>query len=573
MHLVRRFARYYRPYTFLFVLDVVTASVGAGVALFIPVVVGRLLKQDLRGGDLRGIWIGLAVIAVLAVFHSVTRFINTYWGHVLGTRMEADMRADLFRHLQKLSYTYYDNTKTGHLTSRIANDLFNVAELAHHGPEDLLISTIMIIGSFGFMLWYSPALALFALIPLPFMVGWALIFGAKMRRGWRLVRERIADINSGVENAIQGIREVKSFANEDHEIDRFDDVNLEFRCAKEQMYGAMAGFHAGMTFLMQTYTLVIVGGGVLLAHYGRIELADIIIFMLYSRFVQQPLRRLTGFVEQFQQGVAAFERFIEVMDVEPDIVDRPDAIQLPGISGEILLDNISFRYAGSDDWVLQDVTLRIPAGKTVALVGESGAGKSTLAALIPRFYEAQRGRVSIDSHDVLDLRQRFLRENVGVVQQNVFLFDSTLRDNILFGRPGATEEELLAAARRANILDFIESLPKGLDSAVGEHGVKLSGGQKQRISIARVFLKNPPILIFDEATSSLDSESEQLIKQSLYELCRDRTTLIIAHRFTTVRSADYTYVLRAGRIVEEGQHEELIARAGYYRDLYSQSTI
>ena len=571
--MLRRFLHYYRPYKRLFALDIVTAVLGAAFTLFIPVIVGRLLKKELHSGSLENICIGLGVIAGLAAFQAVTRYINTYWGHILGTRMEADMRSDLFRHLQKLSYTYFDNTKTGHLISRIGNDLFNVAELAHHGPEDLLISSIMIVGSFGFMLWYSPTLALIALVPLPLMVGWALVFGAKMRRSWRLVRQRIADINSGVENSIQGIREVKSFTNEDYEIDRFDDVNLEFRRAKEKMYGAMAGFHAGMMFLMQTYTLVIVGGGVVLAHYGRIELADIIVFMLYSRFVQQPLRRLTHFVEQFQQGVAAFERFTEVMDVEPDIVDRPDAIRLGNVGGEVKLENVSFRYDSTDEWVLSDVTLQIPAGKTVSLVGESGAGKSTLAALIPRFYEAQQGRVTIDGHDVLDLQQRFLRENVGVVQQNVFLFDATLRDNIMFGRPDATEDELVDAARRANILDFIQSLPHGFDSEVGENGVKLSGGQKQRVSIARVFLKNPPILIFDEATSSLDSESEQLIKQAMHELCQDRTTLIIAHRFTTVRSADHTYVLREGRIVEEGRHEELISRSGYYSELYAQSVI
>jgi ATP-binding cassette subfamily B protein len=571
--MLRRFLHYYRPYRRLFTLDITTAILGAAFALFIPVVVGRLLKQDLVAKDLNGIWIGLGIVATLAVLQAVCRFVNTYWGHILGTRMEADMRSDLFRHLQKLSYTFYDNTKTGHLISRIANDLFNVAELAHHGPEDLLISVVMILGSFGFMLWFSPMLALVALIPLPFMVAWAMIFGSKMRRGWRLVRQRIADINSGVENAIQGIREVKSFTNEEYEIDRFDNANLEFRRAKEQMYGAMAGFHAGMMFIMQTYSLVIVGGGLVLAHSGRIELADIIVFMLYSRFVQQPLHRLTGFVEQFQQGVAAFERFTEIMDVEPDVVDRPGALCLDSVRGDVTLENVSFRYSENGDWVLNDVTLEIPAGRSVALVGESGAGKSTLAALIPRFYEAQRGRVTIDGHDVLDLERRFLRENVGVVQQNVFLFDSTLRENIMFGSPEATEEQLIEAARRANILDFIESLPEGFDSTVGEHGVKLSGGQKQRISIARVFLKNPPILIFDEATSSLDSESEQLIKKAMHELCRDRTTLIIAHRFTTVRSADHTYVLSDGKIVEQGRHDELIERPGYYSKLYAQSTI
>ncbi len=571
--MIRRFVSYYRPYKRLFAVDIGTAILGAVLTLFIPLVVGNLLKDKLPAKDLRGICWGLGIIAALTAFQAITRYINTYWGHVLGTRMEADMRSDLFRHLQKLSYTYYDNTKTGHLISRIANDLFNITELAHHGPEDLFISLIMIVGSFSFMVWYSLPLALIALIPLPFMVGWALIFGARMRKGWRLVRKEIANINSGVENSIQGIREVQSFANEEHEIERFDNVNQDFRRAKEGMYGAMAGFHAGMTFLMQTYTLVIVGGGIILAHLGKIDIPDIIVFMLYSRFVQQPLRRLTSFVEQYQQGVAAFERFIEVMDVEPDVVDRPDAVQLKTIRGDICLKNISFQYQGCEDWVLKDVDMDIPAGTTVALVGESGAGKSTLAALIPRFYEAQKGALTIDGKDVLDLQQRFLRESIGVVQQNIFLFDATVRANIMFGRPNATEEELIEAARQANILDFIQSLPDGFDSLVGEHGVKLSGGQKQRVSIARVFLKNPPILIFDEATSSLDTESEQLIKQSMQELCQDRTTLIIAHRFTTVRSADHTYVLRNGTVVEDGKHADLIDAGGYYGELYAQSVL
>lgn len=569
----RRFFSYYRPYRKLLILDVLTAIFGAAFTLLIPVVVGFMLKDNMANQSLRGICIGLAVIAALAAFDSVTKYINTFWGHVLGTRMEADMRSDLFRHLQKLSHSYFDNTKTGHLISRIANDLFNVAELAHHGPEDLLISFIMIVGSFGFMLWYNVPLALIALIPLPFMVGWAVIFGTKMRRSWRQVRRRIADINSDVENAIQGIREVKSFAKEPHEIERFDETNASFREAKEGMYGAMAGFHGGMTFLMQTYSLVIVGGGVVLAYYGKIEVAEIIVFMLYSRFVQQPLRRLSGFVEQFQQGVAAFERFVEIMDVEPEIVDRPGAVKLDTVRGDVKMEGISFRYDGTHGWALRDVSLHIPAGKTVALVGESGAGKSTLAALIPRFYEAQCGTVSIDGHNVLDLQQRWLRKNIGIVQQNVFLFDSTLRENIMFGRPEATEDELIEAARSANILSFIQSLPDGFDSLVGEHGVKLSGGQKQRVSIARVFLKNPPILIFDEATSSLDTESEQLIKQAMSELCANRTTLIIAHRFTTVRSADHTYVMREGCIVEDGHHDELIDGRGYYSELYAQSTI
>ena len=571
--MLRRFLRYYRPYRGLFVLDMGTAVLQSGFTLCIPYLVHNILKDDLPAGDLAGITLGLGGISVLVVLMCAANYVNTRWGHFLGTRMEADMRSDLFRHLQKLSFTYFDNTKTGHLISRIANDLFNVAELAHHGPEDLIISSCLIVGSFVIMLCLNPPLALMALIPLPMMLGWALFFGSRMRKGWRNVRQRIADINSSVENSIQGIREVQSFANEDYEIDRFDSVNREFKTAKEGMYTAMAGFQAGMMFFLESYSLIIIAGGVILAYYGRIDLAEVLVFLLYARFVMRPIRRLTSFVEQFQQGVAAFERFTEIMDVEPDIVDRPNATRPKEIRGEVELRNLWFKYSTSEDWVLRDVNLCIPPGKAVALVGKSGAGKSTLAALIPRFYEAQRGQVTIDGHDVLDIERRWLRENIGLVRQSVFLFDSTIRDNIMFGRPDATEEELHHAARRANILDFIESLPDGFDSLVGEHGVKLSGGQQQRVSIARLFLKNPPILILDEATSSLDSESERLIQGAMDELCRDRSTLVIAHRLSTVRSADHAYVMHQGEIVEEGCHNDLLERNGYYSELYANSML
>ena len=569
--MLRRFISYYRPYKGLFALDMGTAILRAGLLLGIPYVLAILLKEHLPAGDLEGIVRDLVIIGVLVSVESVAIYVNTRWGHILGTRMEADMRADLFGHLQKLSYTYYDNTKTGHLISRIANDLFNVTELAHHGPEDFILSVIMLVGGFLMMFHVSPPLAVVALTPIPLMAGWALFFGVRLRRGWRQIRQRIADINSTVENSIQGIREVKSFANEDYEIERFEGVNAEFRGAKEGMYKSMAGFHGGMMFFMESYQLIIIGGGVLLAHAGRIELADVVVFLAMARLVMRPIRRLTGFVEQFQQGIAAFERFVEVLDVEPDIVDRPGALRPEKIRGEVALENVWFKYLTSDDWVLKDFNLRIDPGRTVALVGESGAGKSTVARLIPRFYEVQRGRVTVDDCDVLDLQQRFLRERIGIVQQNVFLFDATIRENIVFGRPGAAEDELRDAARHANILDFIESLPDGFDALVGEHGVKLSGGQKQRVSIARVFLKNPPILIFDEATSSLDTESERLIKESMDELCRDRTTLVIAHRLSTVRNADRTYVIRNGEVVEQGRHDDLIARDGYYTELYAGS--
>jgi len=571
--LMRRFVRYYRPYRALFALDMGTALVRSGLALCIPLLIRNMLKYDLPAGSMGRVWTVLGTVAVLTGLLSIAAYVNTKWGHVLGTRMEADMRADLFRHLQKLSFKYYDNTKTGHLISRIANDLFNVAEMAHHCPEDVIVSGLSLVGAFVVMWWFSWSLALIALIPLPFMAVWGYIYGMRMRNAFRRVRERIADINSSVENSIQGIREVKSFTNEDFEVEKFGGVNSEFRCAKEGMYATMAAFHSGMMFFIECYTVVIIGGGVFLVHGGTIDLADLIGFLLYVPYIMNPMRRFVNFIEQFQQGLASFERFTEVMDVEPDIVDRPAAVRPSAIRGDVRFEDVCFRYDDSDEWILEDVSIRLPQGRTVALVGESGAGKSTLASLIPRFYECTRGRITIDGIDVLDLQQRSLRESIGLVQQDVFLFDTTIRENILFGRPEATEQEVIRAAKSANIYDFIVSLPDGFDTLTGERGVRLSGGQKQRISIARVFLKNPPILIFDEATSSLDTESETLIRAAMEELCRGRTTLVIAHRLSTVRQADYTYVLRRGRVVEEGRHEELLERHGYYSELYAHGVL
>jgi ATP-binding cassette subfamily B protein len=415
----------------------------------------------------------------------------------------------------------------------------------------------------------NPYMTAITIIPLPLIIGWGWIYQKRMQEGFRQVRKKIADINSQVENSIQGIREVKAYANENSEIAKFHEVNDRFRFARENIFGVMAAFYSGMMFFIQSYFIVIIGGGVILMYYGKADMADIVTFFLYNRFIMQPIFKLVNFNEQFQQGAAAFERFIEIMKVEPDIMDCHDPVKPTEVHGDIEFKNVWFKYEPeAEDWILQDISLTIPTGKTVALVGESGAGKSTMASLVPRFYEATQGQITIDGNDVLQLEQKFLRENIGLVQQNVFLFDSTLRENIMFGRPEASEEELIEAAKNANIYDFISSLPDGFESMVGEHGVLLSGGQKQRISIARAFLKNPPILIFDEATSSLDNESENLIKKSMEALCVNRTTIVIAHRLTTVKNADYTYVLKKGKIVEHGTHKELLSRKGYYWELH-----
>ncbi len=574
LSLFKSFARYYLPHKTLVALDIGSSLMRAILASVVPYGIKLLLDKYLPEGDLKRILIAGAIIMVLTVLMGAFSYINVRWGHVLGVRMEADMRMDIFTHLQKLSFNYFDRTKTGHIMSRISNDLTNIAEAAHHGPEDLLMSTLTLIGAFAFMFYINPVFAALCLIPLPLIVGWGLIFQGRMFRGFRLVRKKVADINSSVENSIQGIREVKSFANEDLEIDKFHAANSKFVRAREDVYIAMAGFHSGIQVLVQSYSILIVCGGAVMVYFGRAVVSDIITFYIYSQFIAKPIFQFCGFIEQFQQGASAFERFIEVMSEEPDIKDPAKPRNPKTVTGGIAVENLYFRYQTSpeNEWVLKNINLNISAGKKIALVGESGAGKSTLASMIPRFYEAVKGQICIDGINIMELGQGFIRSNIGIVQQQPFLFDSTIRENILFGRPDADDAEVMKAAADANIADFIDSLPNKLDTEVGEHGVKLSGGQRQRIAIARVFLKNPPILIFDEATSSLDNESEELIRDAMERLCRDRTTIIIAHRLSTVKNADYTYVMRQGEVVEQGTHAELLEQNGYYFHLYSLNT-
>jgi ATP-binding cassette subfamily B protein len=571
--MLRRFLSYYKPHRRLFALDLVTAFLHAAFMMVVPFLVVKMLSKDqLQQASLTDIWLVILLLGCLMVLMAVTEFINVKWGHILGTRIETDMRADMFRHLQKLSFRYFDRTKTGHIMSRISNDLFTISELAHHAPEDFLISVSLIAGSLVFMFIMNWKMALIVMVPMPILLVWGSFFRVRLRRTFREVRKRVADINSNVENSIQGIREVQSYVREGYAIDQFESVNNDFKVAKSNMYHTMAGFHSGMMFFIEFYSVIMIGGGMLLIHAGQMELVELLGFLMYRRYMFQPIRRLTGFMEQFQQGAAAFERFVEIMDTDPDIRDRDGAESMGDVRGDVIVEKACFKYDSADDgWVIEDVDLRIKAGQVVALVGESGAGKSTLAALIPRFYELQKGRILIDGRDVMDLRLKDLRSNVGIVQQDVFLFDATIRENIMFARPDATEEELIEAARNAHILEFVQRLPDGFESLVGERGVMLSGGQKQRISMARLFLKNPPMLIFDEATSSLDSESEDYIQESLEQLCAGRSTLIIAHRLSTVRKSDYTYVMRGGRVVEHGTHSELLAKSGYYSELYNRN--
>lgn len=573
--LLKNFLGYYRPHKKLVALDFGSAFMVAVLSSLMPYGIKLILDDYLPQRDLKMITLTIAVIFVMCILLGIFMYVNTRWGHVLGVRMEGDMRTDMFAHLQKLSFKYFDHNKTGHIMSRISNDLTLIAEAAHHAPEDLLMALLTLTGAFAFMFHINPLFATICIIPLPLIVLWGMIFQGRMFRGFRQVRKKVADINSHVENSIQGIREVKSFANEKHEISNFGHVNRQFVKARENVYAAMAGFHSGIHVLTQGYSLMIIGAGALMIYYDRAVISDVITFYVYSNFITRPIFQLSGFIEQYQQGISAFERFIEIMDERPEINDPAKPQNPASINGRIDITDLWFRYSGNDEpsWTLRDINMKIDAGQKIALVGESGAGKTTLAALIPRFYEVNKGTILIDGVNIMAMSQRFIRSNIGIVQQQPFLFDSTVRDNILFGRPDATEDEIIQAAINANIYDFIKTLPDGLDSEVGEHGVKLSGGQKQRISIARVFLKDPPILIFDEATSALDNESEELIRSAMDQLCQNRTTIIIAHRLSTVRNADYTYVMRDGKIVEHGQHQELLDKKGYYQHLYSLNTL
>ena len=566
---VKVFASYYRPYKGLAAADLISILAQSGLTILLPMVVYRVFNTYLPQMELPKLLTAAVLLFLLTALISGAEYVSLRWGHILGARMEADMRRDIFSHIQKLSFNYFDRTKTGHIMSRISNDLTMLAETAHHAPEDLLISTLTLTGAFIVMFSINPLLAAITLIPLPFIIVWGSIFQSRMRRGFRSVREKIAEINRSVENSIQGVREVKSFTNEGMEIIKFKKVNTSFLSAKEEVYSTLASFHAGEKFLMQSYSLLFIGAGALLAYFEKADIPQIIAFFMYSRYITMPMMRALSFTEQFQQASSAFERFQEVMLENPDLEDAPDAVIPEKIHGTIRFNNVSFSYPSRPDSdVIDHVSFEVKAGTTVALVGESGAGKSTIAALIPRFYDVSEGSIEIDGIDIRKYRQKDLRAQIGIVQQSAFLFDASIRENILFGRPGASEEEVLEAAREANALDFISTLPEGLDTQTGERGVKLSGGQRQRISIARVFLKNPPILIFDEATSALDNESEELVRQSMETLCKGRTAIIIAHRLSTVKHVDLIYCLKNGRLIESGSHAELIAKNGYYKKLY-----
>ncbi len=568
---LKKLFAYYGPYKYLFYSDLFFAILGAAVTLVIPLIIRYITNEVVYFGPDEAkqavITIGLVLLGLIAL-EVFCNFYIAYYGHIMGAKMEADMRKDIFGHYQKLTFAFYDNQKVGHLLSRITSDLFDISELLHHGPEDLVISVIKIIGSFVILLAVNVKLALIMFAFIPVMVIFAFYYNGKMKTAFVHNREKIADINSQIEDSLAGSRVVQSFANENEEMKKFKAGNDNFVNAKKVSYKYMGIYHSGLGAMTTLVTVAVITSGVGMMLSGGVELTDLITFLLYINNFTDPVKKLVSFTEQFQNGYSGFVRFLEILAIAPDIADKPGAASLEHVEGNIEFENVSFHYEDTSEQVLSSINLKVRAGEYIALVGPSGVGKTTLCSLIPRFYEVSEGKVCIDGMDIRDIRLESLRNHIGIVQQDVYLFAGTIMDNIRYGKPEASDEEVVRAAKRANAHDFIMSFPDGYDTDIGQRGVKLSGGQKQRLSIARVFLKNPPILIFDEATSALDNESEQVVQKSLESLAKNRTTFVIAHRLTTIRNAGKILVLTEKGIAEQGTHEELLKQKGIYESLY-----
>ena len=568
---IKRMISYYKPYMGTFIADMFFAFLSSIIALVIPIAVRyitaniMIIKEE--GAVDKILLIGLGLIVLVLIQFGANYFITNI-GHVMGAKMEYDMRAQIFSHYQKLSFSFFDEEKVGQLMSRITSDLFDISELLHHGPENIAISFIKIIGAFIILsrISFELTLAAFALVPV--MFAYAFFLNKRMKRAFKENRVKISEINSQIEDNLSGIRVVKSFANEDIENEKFKRGNDGFLSAKKNSYFFMGFFHSGMTaFTMLINIVVIMVGGVLLAR-DAVKVPDFIAFLLYINIFTDPIKTLIDFTESFQNGYSGFERFVEILEIEPDIKDSENAIELENVKGDIVFEDVSFKYNDTAHRVLRHINLNVPAGAYVALVGSSGGGKTTLCSLIPRFYDVTKGRITVDGKDIRDITLKSLRNNIGIVQQDVYLFAGTVYDNIVYGKPGATKEEVIEAAKKANAHEFIMELPNGYETDIGQRGIKLSGGQKQRLSIARVFLKNPPILIFDEATSALDNESENIVKESLEKLAHNRTTFVIAHRLSTIRNAERILVLTENGIEESGTHDELMKLDGVYAQLY-----
>ena len=574
MHTLKKFIKYYGPYKAVFFIDLLCATIISLVDLAYPQIL-RSLTKTLFAGEAKQILSALGPIAALLfaayVLQTLCKYYVTYAGHMMGARMERDMRKELFDHYEKLSFSYYDQHNSGQMMSKLVSDLFDISELAHHGPENLFISLIKIVGSFLFLFVINWRLAIPMLVLVVIMLIFSYGQNRKMQETFMDNRRKIGDINSSLQDTLSGIRVVQSFANERIEQEKFEKSNEGFLVSKDANYRCMGSFMSGNLFFQgMMYLTTLVFGGWLIAH-GKMAVSDLAMYALYIGIFISPIQILVELTEMMQKGLSGFRRFLDVVETEPEIVDAADARTLSNVKGNVCYENVSFHYSDDDTPVLEHVSFEIPAGKSIALVGSSGSGKTTICSLLPRFYDVTGGRVTIDGIDVRKLTLESLRNQIGLVQQDVYLFCGSIKDNIAYGRPDATMEEIVDAARKANIHDFIMELPEGYDTFVGERGTRLSGGQKQRISIARVFLKNPPVLILDEATSALDNESERYIQKSLEELAKDRTTITIAHRLSTIRNADEILVVAENGIAERGTHEQLLKQGGIYAHYYEMS--
>lgn len=574
MQTLKKFIKYYKPYKAVFFIDLLCATIISAIDLAFPQLLRTLTKTLFAGAPgkiisaLIPITIGLLVAYII---QTACRYYVTYAGHMMGARMERDMRKELFDQYEKLSFSYYDQNNSGQMMSKLVSDLFDISELAHHGPENLFISLIKIIGSFIFLFMINRMLAVPMLILVVLMLVFSYGQNKKMQETFMDNRRKIGDINSSLQDTLAGIRVVQSFANERIEQEKFNRSNENFLISKDANYRCMGSFMSGNAFFQgMMYLVTLVFGGFLIAH-GRMEASDLAMYALYIGIFISPIQILVELTEMMQKGLSGFRRFLEVVETEPEIVDAADAKPLKNVKGNVCYEDVSFHYSDDDTPVLSHVSFEIPAGKSIALVGPSGSGKTTICSLLPRFYDVTEGRVTIDGNDVRKLTLESLRSQIGLVSQDVYLFGGSIKDNIAYGKPDATMDEIVDAAKKANIHDFIMELPDKYDTFVGERGTRLSGGQKQRISIARVFLKNPPVLILDEATSALDNESERFIQKSLEELAKDRTTITIAHRLSTIRNADEILVVADCGIAERGTHEELLAQDGIYAHYYDMS--
>ena len=568
--MLKKFVSYYKPYKKLFFLDLFVATISALCDLFYPMITREIANNSIPNREIRAIGIFAGVLLVIYLIKMLCAYFMQYWGHLVGVGMQADMRRDIYKHLQNLPIRYFDNNQTGSIMSRIVNDLQDISELAHHGPEDLFISFFMIIGAFAMLVRINIQLTLIIFCLLPLILLYSMFQRKRLLAVFMKTREKTGDINARLQNSISGIRVSKAFVINENERERFEKDNQKFVEAKSKSYKIMAEYTAGVGFLTDLLDYVVLIFGGLFTYWGKIGIGDFLAYLLYIKIFTQPIKRLIAFVEQFQNGMSGFKRFMELIGEEEE-GDKIDAIDMGKVEGEIDLQNVSFDH--EDKSVLKNISLKISKGKMLALVGPSGGGKTTLCNLIPRFYNIKSGDIKIDGKSIYDVKLESLRKNIGIVQQDVFLFTGTIKENILVGNSEATDEEVMIAAKKANIHDLIMEMPEGYNTYVGERGVKLSGGQKQRIAIARIFLKNPPILILDEATSALDNITERLIQNSLEELCKGRTTIVVAHRLSTIQNADEIIVLTDNGIEERGTHQELLANKGFYHKLYNMSQL